>query len=98
MGFVYKEVRKEVFIDSHKWPDIVEDWNRFLTKIEELKSYIVEFNEDGVMKAKDYPVDCKVEGKECRLIIVITHDECTFSANNKVQKAWTRRRRHIFTT
>ena len=52
--------------------------------MEELKPYIVEFNEDGAMKAKDYPVDSAVGGEERRPIIVITHDECTFSANDGI--------------
>ena len=91
LGFVYKEVRKDVFIDGHERPDVVEDRNRFLAKMEELKPYMVEFNEDGAMKAKDYPVDCAVGGEERRPVIVITHDECTFSANNGIRKAWTRK-------
>lgn len=53
-------MRKDVFVDGHEQPDVVEDRNRFLTKIEELKSYVVEVNEDGAIKAKDYPVDCAV--------------------------------------
>ena len=43
---------------------MLENQNCFLTKIEELKSYMVEFNEDDVMKAKDYPIDCAVEDEE----------------------------------
>ena len=82
-------MRKDIFIEGHERPDVVEDQNRFLTKIEELKSYMVEFNEDGVMKAKDYPVDCIVEDEECRPIIIINHNEYIFFANNGVQKAWT---------
>ena len=82
LGFVYKEVRKDVFIDGHERPDVVEDWNCFLTKMEELKPYMIEFNENSAMKAKNYPDDCAVGGEERRPIIVITHDECTFSAND----------------
>ena len=89
LGFVYKEMGKDVFVDAHEWPDVVEDQNCFLTKIEELKLYMVEFNEDDAMKAKDYPVDCAVKGEKCRPIIVITHDEYTFFANDGVRKRWT---------
>ena len=39
------------------------------------------------MKAKDYPVHCIVGGEERRLIIVITHNEYTFFANDGVRKA-----------
>ena len=86
---MYKELRKDVFVDGHKQLDMAEDRNRFLTKIEELKSYMVEFNEDDVMKAKDYLVDCVVGGEKYRPIIVITHDKCTFFANDRVRKTWT---------
>ena len=54
---------KDVFVEGHERLDVVEDQNRFLIKMEELKSYIVEFNEDGIIKAKDYPVDCVMRGE-----------------------------------
>ena len=63
---------------------MVEDQNRFLTKLEELKSYMVEFNEDGAIKAKNYPIDCAVGGEERCPIIIINNDEYTFSANDRV--------------
>lgn len=81
-----------MFIDGHEQSNVVEDCKRFLTKMEELKSYIVEFEENGTIKPKIYPHDCAIEGEECRPIIVITHDECTFSANDGIRKAWTRER------
>ena len=69
LGFVYIEVCKDVFVDGHERPDVVEDRNRFLTQIEELKPYMVEFDEDGAMKAKDYPVDCAVGGEKRRPVM-----------------------------
>ncbi len=92
LGYEYKDVRKDVFVDGHERSDVVEGCKNFLTKIEELKPYVVEFEEDGTMKPKAYPFDCAVGGDECRPIIVITHDECTFSANNGIQRAWTQKR------
>ena len=87
LRFVYKEVRKDVFVDGHKRTDVVEDQNCFLTHIEELKPYMVEVDEDGGMKAKEYLVDCAVGVDERQPVIIITHDECIFSANDGVQKA-----------
>ena len=81
-----------MFIDSHERSDLVEDQNHFLIQMEELKLYMVEFNEDSTMKAKDYPVNCAVGEEERHPIIVITHDEYTFSANDGIGKAWTRKR------
>lgn len=77
-------MRKDVFIDGHERSDVVEDRKNFLGKMKELKPYIVEFEENGAMKEKIYPPDCAVHGLNRRSIIVITHDECTFSANDGI--------------
>lgn len=83
-------MKKDVFVDGHERSDVVEDRIRFLNKMEELKPYLVEFDENGTMKDKTYPPDCAVGGEDRRPVIVITHDECTFSANDGIRKAWTR--------
>lgn len=44
---------------------MVENWNHFLTQIEELKLYIVEFDKNGVIKAKKYPINYIVGDCEC---------------------------------
>ena len=80
-----------MFIDGHERPDVVEDRRVFLNKMEELKPYMVEFDKNGAMKPKVYPSDCAVGGNHRRPIIVITHDECTFSANDGIRKAWARK-------
>ena len=64
--------------------------------MEDLKPYMVEFEEDGKMKPKIYPSDCAVGGNDRRPIIVITHDECTFSANDGIRRAWTRVGIHFY--
>ena len=87
LGYEYKDVRKDVFVDRHERANVVEDCKNFLKRLEELKPYIVEFEEDGTMKPKIYPADYAVGGDERRPIIVITHDECTFSANNGIRRA-----------
>ena len=83
-------MKKDVFVDGHERPDVVEDHERFLKTMKELEPYLVEFEEDGTMKAKSYPSDCEVGGENRRPIIVITHDECTFLSNDGICKAWTR--------
>lgn len=89
LGFEYKDVRKDVFVDGHERSDVIKDRVNFLKKMEELKPYMVEFEESGAMKPKVYPIDCVVGGEDRRPVIVITHDECTFSANDGIRKAWT---------
>ena len=78
-----------MLIDGHEWSDVVKDHKNFLKKMEELKPYMVEFEKDGAMKAKTYPSDCAVGGPNWCPIVVITHDNYTFSVNNGIQKAWT---------
>lgn len=84
LRFVYKEVRKDVFVNDYEQSDMLEDENYFLIKINELKAYIIEFNKDGAIKAKDYLVDYAVGGEERRSIIIITYNKCIFSANDGV--------------
>lgn len=45
---------------------------------------MVEFEEDGTIKDKIYPHDCAVRGKNWQLVILITHDKCTFFANDGI--------------
>ena len=60
LGYEYKDIHKDVFIDEHERPDVVEDCKVFLEKMEELKPYMAEFDENGAMKPKVYPSDCAV--------------------------------------
>lgn len=76
-----------MFIDRYEQSDIIEDRKVFLNKIEELKPYIVEFDKDSTIKPKVCPLDCVVGGNNWRPIIVITHNECIFFANDGIQKA-----------
>ncbi len=44
--------------------------------------YFVEFSDDGSMLPKIYLQDCAVSDLDRRPIIIIIHDERTFSAND----------------
>ncbi len=71
-------MRKDVFIDVHERSNLVEDKNNFLTKMKDLKPYIVKFEENCTMKPRIYLSNYVVIGDHCQLIIVITHDGCIF--------------------
>ena len=58
-------MKKDLFVDGHERSDVVEDYKRFLNKMEDLKPYMVELNEDDTIKDKTYPPDCVVRGKDC---------------------------------
>ena len=46
------------------------------------------FDSSGTILDKSYPEDCEVGGSQRRPIILITHDESTFSANDANKQAW----------
>lgn len=54
--------------------------------MEELKPYIVEFDKNNTIKPKVYLSNCVVKNNNWRLVIVITHEQCKFSNNNRIQK------------
>lgn len=54
-----------------------------------MEPYLVEFNEDSIIKDKVYSSGYKVNNSEHQPIIVIIYNEYTFSANDGIQKAWT---------
>lgn len=45
-------------MDRYKQSNVVKDYANFLKKMEELKSYIVKFYDDGAIKPKIYPFNC----------------------------------------
>lgn len=47
LGFEYKDVEKDVFVDGHEQPDMVEDCANFLNLKKNMEPYLVEFSEDG---------------------------------------------------
>lgn len=47
LGYEYKNLHKDIFVNEHEQFDIVEDCKNFL-KMEQLKPYMVELEENGV--------------------------------------------------
>ena len=88
LGFSWKDVKKSVFLDGHEREDVIEDRHRFLQIMKDYAPYIVDFKADGSMEEKKYPSDCAVNRPDRRPIIVITHDESIFSANDGKRQAW----------
>lgn len=74
LGYEYKDVHKDVFINRYEQPNIVEDCRVFLNKIKELKPYIVEFDKNGAIKLKTYSSDCAIKGNYQQSIIVIIYN------------------------
>lgn len=79
-------MKKDIFVDGHKWLDVVKDCKIFFNKIEEHKLYLVEFDENSKIKDKIYLSNCIVGNKHCRLVIIMTYNKCTFSVNDSIYK------------
>lgn len=75
-----------MFVDRYEQSNLIEDCERFLKTMEKLKPYILEFNEDDIINDKKYLFDYVVGGRIWQPIIMITHDKCTFFANNGICK------------
>ena len=73
-------------MDEHEQPNMVKDCKKILNTIKDLEPYFVEFKEDGSMKTKEYLDDYVVRGDKRCPVIVITHNEYTFSANDGIWK------------
>ena len=89
LGYKWKDVQKVVFFDGHEREDVVEYREIFLEEMKALLPYFVKFKEDGTILPKEYPDDCAVGGSDRRPIIMITHDESTFSTNDSRRNVWT---------
>ena len=89
LGYKWKEVQKGVFFDGHKREDVIEYQETFLNEMKSLLLYFLEFFEDGKMVPKEYPDNYGVAGPDRRPIIMITHDESSFCANDGRRKVLT---------
>lgn len=87
LGYKYKDLYKDIFVNGHEQSNIVNNCKNFLKKIEEFKPYVMKFEKDDIMKLKVYPSSCIIKEDKCRpTIIIIPHDEYIFSINNGVQR------------
>ena len=81
--------QKDVFFYGHEREDVVEYKKTILSEMKSLLPHFVEFSDDGSILPKVYSNDCAVGRSDQRPIIMITHDESIFSANNSRRKIWT---------
>ena len=83
MGFSYHEVKKGVFVDGHERKDVIKYRNDvFLKAWKEASRRFVDF-QDG---SWEMPRNLQPEEKP---LILVTHDESTFNANDGKRRLWT---------
>lgn len=95
LGYRYTNIKKSVFLAGHERSDVVEDRHHFLSELEKLSPYLVEFQKDGSMVSKKHLANCAVNRPHCQLCILITHNKSMFSANDKRHQVWLKEK-HTF--
>ena len=63
---------------------MIEDYKKFLNTMKDLKVYLVEFEENELMKIKNYLLDCIIRRDIYYLVIIITYNKYIFSANDGI--------------
>lgn len=71
-----------MFFDRYKCEDLIKYREEFLDEIKKLLFYLIEFFEDRSMISKEYSKNCTLGRLNKQLVIMITYNESTFSANN----------------
>ena len=90
-GFRFTEHRKALYFDGHERPDVVEyRQNRFIPQIKEYRCRLVEYVVGGVEKESAKPVENFVE----RRLVLVSHDESTFQANDGKKMSWVHEKEH----
>lgn len=74
LGFEYKDIKKDMFINRDKQSNMVKDCKNFLKKIKKLNLYLIESNKNSVIKDKTYLFNYVADGDNCQIIIGITYD------------------------
>ena len=52
--------------------------------MKEMKSYLIKFKTDSIIKKKHYFLNCIIKNKNYQLIIIIINNEYIFSINNNI--------------
>ena len=81
LGYVYTKVKKGMYVDRHEREDVVAYRKVFLDRINELEDRMPIFSEDNLEKVT-WP------DNNMQPLILVTHDECIFSAYDGSQSLW----------
>ncbi len=57
-----------MFVDDHKWPNLIEDRKPFLKIIWDLKPYLVEFVNESQMILTNFSINDRAEDKKGQLV------------------------------
>ncbi|RPA98175.1 hypothetical protein L873DRAFT_1607713, partial [Choiromyces venosus 120613-1] len=89
LGFEWKEVRKGVYIDGHKKPEVVFYRQQyFLLQWKDLEKRMPKWLPFG-------QIDTTPLLPRQHLLIPCAHDECTFHSNDGVHHCWVHKDKHL---
>jgi hypothetical protein len=75
-----------MYINGHECTDVVEYRNQFLRRWQEYKKRMVTYDNDGNIQHTPEGFPVAQPGRFC--LILLTHDESTFYANNRHKTGW----------
>ena len=73
-------------LDGHEHEDLVTYWKAFLDHWEEYEKRMLTYDKDGLVNVS--PAGFEVPGS-CFQLVLVTHDESTFYANDRHKTRWT---------
>lgn len=85
LGYIYRDIKKDVFVNGHERANVVEDRKAFLKIMLDLEPYLVEFDSKGNMKDKVYPHDCQVDFRgDAPVQVRVQPDFCLLCSENSL--------------
>jgi hypothetical protein len=90
MSWRYGAKKRGMYIDGHERADIVEYRKGFVARWKEYEKRMVHYDNDGkvIGTLNGFPLPAHQQGQAFKLILV-THDESTFYANDRRKTKWT---------
>ncbi|CAG8822955.1 12970_t:CDS:2, partial [Cetraspora pellucida] len=81
LGYIYERVKKDAYVDRHKREDVVAYQSIFLKRMSEFEHRMPIFSGDNI-EVETWP------DSNIKPLILVTHDECIFSAYNGSRSLW----------
>ncbi|KAF9471175.1 hypothetical protein BDN70DRAFT_763229, partial [Pholiota conissans] len=82
----YAQKKKGMFVDGHEREDVVQYRDEFISRWKEYEKRFVKFDNDGNQTNNLVGFPVLQVGRFC--LILVTHDESTFYANDRRKKMW----------
>ena len=81
-GYLYRKFGKDIFFDGHERPDVIEYRKAWALRMLQYKSFMTAFGEE------DEVIEPVLADPSQQKLVLVTHDECTFYANDGKKDMW----------